>query len=219
MATRAVLAELTAAYNARSGVSVAIDSVGGVDAAKRVAAGEAFDVVLLASDAIDKLIAAGHLQSGSRVDLLRSPVAVAVRAGAFRPNIGSEAAVRSAVLAARTLGYSTGPSGTFLIQLFERWGIAEQIAPRTVVPPPGVPVGSLLAKGEIDLAFQQVSELQGLAGVDVIGLLPAEIAYITTFSAGLPKGSMRPDAVHALLAYLTSTETAATKRKHGMEPA
>ena len=219
MATRAVLAELTAAYSAHSGVAVAIESVGGVDAAKRVAAGEAFDVVLLASDAIDKLIAAGHLQSGSRVDLVRSPVAVAVKAGAFRPEIGTEAALRSAVLAARTLGYSTGPSGNFLIQLFERWGIAEQIAPRTVVPPPGVPVGALLVKGEIALAFQQLSELQGLAGVDVIGLLPADIAYITTFSAGLPKGSMQPDAVHALLAYLRSDETAATKRKHGMEPA
>lgn len=216
MATRALLAELTAAHSARGGAAVQIESAGGVDAARRVAAGEAFDVVLLASDAIDKLIAAGHLQA-PRVDWVRSPVAVAVRAGAARPDIGSEAAVRSAVLAARTLGYSTGPSGNFLVKLFERWGIGEQVAPKVVTPPPGVPVGSLLAKGEIELAFQQLSELKDLPGVDVIGLLPAEIACITTFSAAQPFGGSRTNEVQALLADLTGPQSAAIKRRHGME--
>ena len=125
MATRQVLAELTAAYASRAGVSVAIESVGGVDAAKRVQAGEGFDVVVLAADAIDKLIGAGHLVAGSKIDLVHSGVAIAVRRGAPRPDIGSEDAVRNAVLAARTIGYSTGPSGVQLAKLFERWGIAD----------------------------------------------------------------------------------------------
>ena len=133
MAARAVLAELAAAFEQRSGQAVAIESVGGVDAAKRVQAGEDFDLVVLAADAIDKLIAGGHLLAGSRFDLVRSGVAVAVRADAPRRDIGSEAAVREAVLSARSIGYSTGPSGVQLARLFERWGIADEIARRADV--------------------------------------------------------------------------------------
>jgi molybdate transport system substrate-binding protein len=132
MATRQLLAELTSAYGQRSGRVVAIESVGGVDAARRVMAGEAFDVVVLAADAIDKLEAAGRIVAGSKVDLVTSGVAVAVRAGAPRPDIGSEEALRHAVLAARSIGYSTGPSGVQLMKLFERWDVAEEIARRTV---------------------------------------------------------------------------------------
>jgi molybdate transport system substrate-binding protein len=218
MATRQVLAELAAAWQQRSGHTVAIESVGGVDAARRVAAGEAFDVVMLSSDAIDKLIAAGHLAAGSRVDLVRSPVAMAVREGAPAPDVASEAAVKAAVLAARTLACSTGPSGNFIAQLFERWGIAEQITPRIVTAPPGVPVGSLVARGDVELGFQQLSELIHLSGIHVLGTLPPEIGFITTFSAGLPAGGGQAEAVHDLLRYLNSADAAATKRRHGMEP-
>src|SRR5688572_1332645 len=125
MATRLVLAELASAWTAGSGMPVAIESVGGVDAATRVAAGEIFDVVFLASDAIDKLAAGGHVDAASKVDVVRSGVAVAVKAGAPRPELSSEALVRDALLAAPTIGYSTGPSGTALLKLFERWGVAE----------------------------------------------------------------------------------------------
>ena len=149
MATKAVLAELAQAYAAQTGVSVQVESVGGVDAAKRVQAGEAFDLVLLASDAIDRLMASGHVQSGSRSDWVRSPVAVAVQAGAAKPNLSNEAAVKAAVLASPTLSYSTGPSGVALAQLFERWGIADSIKDRIVQAPPGVPVGTLVARGEV----------------------------------------------------------------------
>ena len=147
MATRSLLNELAEMYTQRSGITVAIESVGGVDAAKRVLAGEAFDLVVLASDAIDKLIAAGRVVAGSKVDIARSGVAIAVRAGAARPAIDSEDAVREAVRSARTVGYSTGPSGVALAKLFERWGIAEEIKDRIVQATPGVPVGSLVAKG------------------------------------------------------------------------
>jgi molybdate transport system substrate-binding protein len=219
MATRAVLAELAAAFTQRSGRAVALQSVGGVDAARRVQAGEAFDVVLLAADAIDKLIAGGHLLPGSRVDLVRSPVAVAVRSGAPRPDITSEDALRQAVRAAPSIGYSTGPSGTHLTKLFERWGLLADIQGRIVQAPPGVPVAALVARGEVALGFQQLSELLGVPGIDILGTLPPVAACITTFSAGLPPGSAQPEAVREMLAYMNSAEAAATKRRHGMEPA
>ncbi|MEY2688414.1 MAG: hypothetical protein RL375_2612, partial [Pseudomonadota bacterium] len=123
MATRLVLAELIAAHEQQTPVRVAIESVGGVDAARRVMAGEVFDLVVLAADAIAKLGAAGRVQAGSQVDLVRSGVAVAVRAGAPQPDISSEDALRRAVLAARSLSYSTGPSGVALLALFDRWGV------------------------------------------------------------------------------------------------
>lgn len=219
MATRQVLAELTAAYAERSGVRVAIESVGGVDAAKRVQAGEAFDIVVLASDAIAKLIASGHVVAGSVADLVHSGVAVAVRAGAAHPDISSEDAVKRAVLAARTIGYSTGPSGVQLGKLFERWGIAEAVAPKIVQAKPGVPVGTLVAQGEVELGFQQLSELLHVEGIGIVGPLPDTIQITTTFSAGLCATSTQLDAVRALFDFLTSPQAAAAKRRHGMEPA
>jgi len=219
MATRQVLADLADAYARRTGCVVAIESVGGVEAARRVQAGAAFDHVVLASDAIDRLIASGHVLAGSRVDLVRSPVAAAVRAGAPRPDIGSEAALRAAVEAAGSIGYSTGPSGTHLARLFERWGLAERLRERTVQPPPGVPVGGLVACGEVELGFQQLSELMHLEGIEVIGTLPAEVGFITTFAAGLCTGSVQGDAVRAWLSYVNSPEAAEVERRHGMESA
>ncbi len=219
MATRQVLAELVDAYQQHSGQRVAIESVGGVDAAKRVAAGEALDVVILASDAIDKLIASGHVLAGSKVDLVRSGVAVAVRAGATPPDISSEDAVRQAILAARNISYSTGPSGVALARLFERWGITETIKDRIVTPPPGIPVGSLVAKGEVALGFQQLSEMLNLEGLNVLGPLPQAIQIITTFSAGVCATSQQAEAVRAMLAYMASPAAAEAKRRQGMDPA
>ena len=221
MATKALLADLTQAYQNQAGVTVQIESVGGVDAAKRVQAGEAFDMVLLASDAIERLIVSGHVQTGSRSDWVRSPVAVAVQAGAARPDLSHEAAVKAAVLASPTLSYSTGPSGVYLAKLFDRWGIAEQVKPRIVVPPPGTPVGALVANGQAALGFQQLSELIALPGIDVLGTLPADVAFITTFSSGIlsviANDAARVAAVQAFLQFLTSAGVEDVKRKHGMD--
>lgn len=219
MATKKLLGELIALREQQDpGAPIKLESVGGVDAAKRVQEGEAFDAVMLASDAIDKLIAGGHVLPGSRVDLVRSGVAIAVQAGSPHPDISSEAAVRQAVLAAPTLGYSTGPSGVQLAALFERWGITEQVKSKLVVPPPGVPVGSLVASGEVALGFQQLSELMHLPGIDVLGLLPEAIQISTIFSGGVAAASAQPDAVRQLLAFMASPQTAELKRENGMEP-
>lgn len=213
MATRQVLAELSSAYTEAQGTSVSIESVGGVEAARRVQAGEAFDLVFLAAQAIDQLLAQGHLLAGSKVDLVHSGVAIAVRAGAPRPAIGTEAELRSTVLAAASLSYSTGPSGVHLAQLFERWGMAEQIRNRIVQAPPGVPVGSLVARGEVELGFQQLSELMHLPGIEVLGPLPPEIQILTTFSGAIGAGCAEPGRARAVLDFMASPAADATKRR------
>ena len=220
MATRALLAELTEAYTAASGQPVQIESVGGVDAARRVAGGEHCDIVVLASDAIDRLIAAGHLAPG-RVDLVRSAVAMAVPAGAPVPRIDNEADLRAAVQAAPTIGYSTGPSGVALQALFARWGLADELARRTVQAPPGVPVASLVAQGQVALGFQQLSEMMTVPGITLIGTLPADAAIVTTFSAGLPPDAQAEARVRtqALLDFMNTEAAAEVKRRHGMDPA
>lgn len=219
MATRLLLGELADAYAARNGQTIRFESVGGVDAAKRVQAGEAFDVVVLASDAIAKLAAAGHLRADSIVHVVHSGVAVAVRKGAVPPDIATEEAVRQAVLSASTLGYSTGPSGVALAELFARWGIAEQIQPRIVTAPPGVPVGSLVASGAVALGFQQLSELLHVDGIAIVGPLPPAIQITTTFSAAITTACTRVADASDLLAYLASGDTATAKRRQGMVPA
>jgi molybdate transport system substrate-binding protein len=219
MAMRHVLTELSDAYERRSGQAVAIVSAGGVDAARRVADGEAFDFVVLAANAIEKLAADGRVDPESRTDLARSPVAIAVAAGATRPDVCSEPAIRDAVLRARSIGYSTGPSGEHLVGLFKRWGIADLSAPRIVQAPPGVPVATLVARGDVELCFQQLSELMDVPAVDVIGLLPPEIQLTTVFAVAVCRTSSCPVDAAALLSFLASSEAAAAKRRHGMEPA
>lgn len=223
MATRQLLAELVSGFEKLSGCTAVIEAVGGVDAAQRVMAGEAFDVVVLASDAIDKLLAAGHLHAGSKVDLVKSGVAACVRAGAPLPDISSEEAVKRAVLGAGSISCSTGPSGVALARLFERWGITGEIQGRMVQAPPGVPVGTLVARGEVELGFQQLSELLHVEGISVLGPLPPAIQITTVFSAGIhasvPAGSAQFERVKALLDYMRSPQALQAKQRQGMGPA
>ena len=217
MATRRLLGDLVAVLPVANDISV--ESMGGVEAAERVAAGEPFDGVVLAAGAIEKLIAQGHVVVGSRVDLVKSPMAVAVRSGMPHPQISSEDAVKQAVLAARQIGYSTGPSGDHLLTLFERWGIDTAVKDRLVQARPGIPVASLVASGEVDLGFQQLSELMNVEAVDVVGMLPDAIQGTTTFSGGVTRVSVNGDRVREVLAFMASPAVSAIKREHGMESA
>ncbi|SAL83027.1 molybdate ABC transporter substrate-binding protein [Caballeronia arvi] len=216
MATRGVLNELASAFEARSGQRVAIESTGGVAALKRIEEGEAFDIVVLASDAIERLVAAGRVAVDSRVRIARSGIAIAVASGAPHPSIDDEAAVREAVLAARSIGYSTGPSGVYLTRLFERWSIAERIASRIVQAPPGVAVGTLIARGEVELGFQQMSEMIGVAGIDVLGMLPSAIQTLTVFEGALCTSASA--LAREFLDFAVSPDADAMKVRHGMEP-
>jgi molybdate transport system substrate-binding protein len=218
MATRQLLARLADLYERESGRRVSVTSMGGVEAARRVQGGEPFDFAVLAAGAIDRLMAAGHLV-GARTDIARSSMVVAVAAGASRPDIGSEDALREAILRAARVGYSTGPSGDHLLRLFERWGMAEAIQPRLVKAQPGVPVGSLIAKGEVEIGFQQLSELKGVPGVDVIGPLPAGAGLVTVFSGAICAVSQQKQAAGEFLAFLVSEQAEAAIRACGMEPA
>ena len=218
MATRLILGELAQRYEAAKGVKVQVASMGGVDAAKRVREGEQTDIVILASGPMAKLEAEGHLVAGSVKGFTRSGMAIAIRKGAPRPDIGSEAAVKAAVLAARRVCYSTGPSGDHLLQLCAKWGIAAD-SDKLLRAPPGVPVGSLVAKGEADLGFQQLSELIHVQGLEVLGPLPPEIQNTTVFAAGVSAMSAHPAETADLIAYLTSPGTAEVKQAQGMEPA
>ncbi|QYD68183.1 substrate-binding domain-containing protein [Paraburkholderia edwinii] len=219
MATRGLLADLTALYQRETQQRVAIESVGGVEAAKRVESGEAFDIVMLASDALARLADAGHVARDSLVEVVRSSIAVAVKAGAAAPDIGSEAGLREAVLRARTVGYSTGPSGAHVLRLLEQWGVSGNEGPRVIQAKPGVPVGSLIASGEVEIGFQQLSELMHVEGITVLGTLPSAIASITVFSAAITSACANPGLAASFLAFITSDKAASFVRRHGMEPA
>ena len=219
MATRLVLADLAGDWRARSGVDVAFESVGGVDAAKRVQAGEAYDLAVLDADALEKLAATGRVVAGSQTGLVRSGVAIAVREGSARTDVSTEETLQRAVLAARSLGHSTGPSGTALLKLFERWGILDEVRGRIVQAPPGVPVGRLVAEGTVALGFQQYSEMMNVHGIDLLGPMPPGCGIVSVFSAGLCAASTQPEAVRALIDFMHSPDAAEAKRRHGMEPA
>jgi molybdate transport system substrate-binding protein len=218
MATRRILADLARDYESRNGIGVDIRSMGGVEAAKWVRTGEPTDVVVLASKVIESLEAEGHLAKGSVRDFARSEIGMAVQAGAPRPGVESEEAVRRAILDARRICYSTGPSGDHLKALCEKWGVVDSVLARALVAPPGVPVASLVARGDADLGFQQLSELIGQRGIEIVGPLPPEIQSVTLFSAGVSSKSAEQEAARALVAYLVSPETGDAKRRGGMGP-
>ena len=211
--------ELVLQFEKASGHKVITTFTGTLDAQKRIAAGEAYDLLIMAGPAIDDLIKSGKVVPGSRVDLASSGVGVAVRAGAPKPDIRSTEALKKALLAAKSIGYSTGPSGVYLTELFRRLGIADQIKSKLKQTPTGVFVGSLITSGEAEIGFQQVSELAHYPGIDYVGPLPADIQNVTVFSSGMQTGAKSVDAARAWVAFLTSPAAAAVFKSKSMVPA
>jgi molybdate transport system substrate-binding protein len=210
--------ELIPQFEKASEHKVVTTWAGTVDIKKRMAAGEVFDLVIVASPELEAFIQEGKMVAGSRADLVRSGVGVAVRAGAPKPDTGSAEALKKALLAAKSIGYSTGPSGVYLASLFERMGIADAVKPKLKQTQPGVLVGSIIASGEAEIGFQQVSELIHVPGIDFIGPLPADVQKITVFSAGIHSGAKEPEAAKGLVKFLTAPAAAPVFKKHGLEP-
>jgi molybdate transport system substrate-binding protein len=210
--------ELVPRFEQARGHKVTTTWAGTADIMKRMQARETFDVVIAAANSIDELTDTGRLMAGSRKDLVRSGVGVTVRAGAPKPDISTAEAVKKAVLAAKSVGISTGPSGVYMSALFEKMGIADQVKSKLKVPPSGAQIGELVAKGEVELGFQQVSEIVHVKGAQFVGPLPPEIQRVTVFAGAVHAASAEPDAARELLEFLASPEHAPLLQKHGLEP-
>jgi len=215
-AVREPYRELVPVFEKNTGHKVTIDWGGTVDIVKRVGGGEIADVVIIPAERIDDFAKQRVLMS--RIDLARSGVGVAVRAGAPRPDISSAAALRSALLAAKSIVLSSGPSSVYLPTLFQKMGIADELKPKIIQIGPGLPVGETVARGEGEIGFTQMSELMSVKGIDYLGPLPAEVQFITVFSAGVHAAAPAPEAARALLKFLTAPEAAPVLKLHGMEP-
>jgi molybdate transport system substrate-binding protein len=218
MAPREILFAAIELYNKTASTRIEAHAAGGVEAAKRVASGEAIDIVVLARDAIDALIGGGWLSVNGQVDLIRSGIGVAVREGAMRPSIFDAAGVRHALKKARTIGWSTGPSGKYLEALVGRWQLLEDLRSRIVVPPPGIAVARWVAAGKIELGFQQLSELLNEPGIEIVGLLPDSIQHLTTFKAAVSCSCRDPSAAQEFLSFLSSPLTREIVHRYGMTP-
>lgn len=184
----------------------------------RLARKEAADIVILAAPALDTLIAQGQVAAGSRVDLVRSLVGMSVRAGANKPDISSVEAFKQTLLDAKSIAYSASASGTYIAsELFQKLGIAEQVSgkSRRIL---SERVGAVVARGEAELGFQQISELLPVPGTDFVGPIPAEVQLVTVFSAGIATGAKEPDAARALVRFFTTAAAAPTIAKTGLEP-
>lgn len=209
--------ELVPEFERTTGHKVVTLWVPSVEMMRRLTGGETVDLVIMGASSIDELIKLGKLAADSRVDLAKSGVGVAVRAGAPKPDISSGDALKRALRAAKSIAYSTGPSGVYLVGLFERMGIAEELKPR-IKQVKGEPVGAVVARGDAEIGFQQMCELLPVAGIDLLGPLPADIQRITTFAAGLHVGALEPAAARALVRFLTAPTAVPVIRKKGMEP-
>lgn len=217
MATRHILSELVRNFEVSFDCSVALTSIGGVDAARRLAAGEAFDLVVLARDALGKLARDGHVMADSMVDFAKSPAAIAVHESAECPAICDEAAIRDTLRAAGIVGVSTGPSGKAVRTLLREWGFVEpQLT--IVEAPPGMPVARLVAARAVDIGFQQMSELLGEPGINIFGPIPDHVLPMTTFAMAACRNGANPADAAALLRYLSSAEASSAKSRGGMQP-
>jgi molybdate transport system substrate-binding protein len=217
-ATEEAYRELVPQFEKASGNKVTTTFTGTLDANKRLAAGESYDLIIMSGPSIDEHIKGGKIVPGSRVDVAKSGVGVGVKAGAPRPDIGTVEALKKTLLAAKSIGYSTGPSGNYMVGLFQRLGIADEVKPKLKQTPTGVFVGSIIASGEAEIGFQQVSELAHFAGVDYVGPLPADVQYITVFASGIATAAKDADAAKALVKFITAPAAAPAFKKRGMEP-
>jgi molybdate transport system substrate-binding protein len=185
----------------------------------RLERGEKIDVVIMAAPALQDLIKHGKVRADSRVDLIKSYIGMAVKAGAPKPDISTVDALRQTLLNVKSIAYSDSASGVYLsTELFPKLGIADQIKNKSKKIESD-PVGGVVATGEFEIGFQQISELKPVKGIDIVGPLPAGAQQITVFAAGIPITATHPDAAKALIEWLASPAAYPAIRKSGVEPA
>jgi molybdate transport system substrate-binding protein len=218
-ATEEAYKELVAQFEKASGHKVTTFYSGTLNVQKKLADGEPYDVIIMAGPAIDDQIKLGRALAGSRVDFAKSGTGLAVRKGAPKPDISSADALKKTLLTAKSIGYSTGPSGLYMLSVFEKLGIADEVKGKLRQTPSGVFVGTLIANGDTEVGFQQISELVHFAGIDYVGPLPGDLQRMTMFSTGIHAGAKQADAAKALVKFLTAPAAAPVIRKHGLEPA
>jgi len=218
-ATQEAYQELVAQFEKATGHKVKTFFSGTLNVQKKLADGEPCDLIIMAGPAIDEQIKLGRAMAGSRVDLAQSGTGLAVRKGAAKPDIGSVDALKKTLLTVKSIGYSTGPSGVYMLSVFEKLGIADQVKGKLRQTPSGVFVGTLIANGDAEVGFQQISELVHFAGIDYVGPLPGDLQRMTMFSTGIHSGAKQADAARALVKFLTAPPAAPVIRKHGLEPA
>ncbi|MGZ5880951.1 MAG: substrate-binding domain-containing protein [Xanthobacteraceae bacterium] len=210
--------ELIPPFEKATGHKVTVAWSSTPDIQKRIVGGEAADLVILGNSGTEELIKQGKLVAGSRAAFAKSGIGVAVRAGAPKPDISSADAVKKSLLAAKSVAYSAGASGIYLVSMFQKLGISDQVKSKTAAVKPGEPVGEVVARGDAEIGFQQVSELIPVKGIQYLGPLPAEIQNITVFSGGIHSGAKEADAAAALAKFLTAPDAIPTIKKHGLEP-
>lgn len=216
---KAVTAELIPSVERAIGRSVEVDYASTNMLMEKIAGGETGDLAVLSAEAIDGLIEKGVVQKGSRVDLAKSFIGVAIRAGASAPDISTVDALKMTLLNAKSVLYSkTGISGVYTPQMFEKLGIATLIAAKSRNPSSGT-VGEALARGEAEIALQQISELLPVPGVKVVGPLPAAVQLVTVFSAGVFAAAAEPRAARMLVEQLTTNAARPLYTARGLEPA
>jgi len=217
LALRGALVQLAEQYRAAKGVTLDADYAPTVGLLKRLRDGEKADVLILTREGLDELVAEGAVVAASKIDLARSYVGLAVKAGAPHPDISTEAALVSALLAARSVAYSKiGASGIYFAELIERLGIAAEINAKATITA-GFTAERLMS-GEADIAVQQLSELKQVAGVELVGPIPLSLQTAAIFTGGRMAALENADQADALLTYLASSEVAPVLRESGLEP-
>jgi molybdate transport system substrate-binding protein len=215
---KSVMLDLVPAFERTSGTKISITWGSTNGLLKELEGGAGGDLAILTDEAIDDLIKHGKVVAGSRVDLARSGIGIAVRKGAKRPDIGSPEALRRALIAAKSVAHSkTGMSGIYFPTVLARLGIADAMQAKIVIPDPGTPVGEVVAKGDAEIGIQQISELLPVAGIEIVGPLPDALQKITTFSAGVLTAAKEPNVAAALLKFVAGESPRLLKQK-GLEP-
>src|SRR5882724_5291093 len=219
LATREAYLELVPQFETATGHTVETTWAGTVNILKRMADGEVFDLVISSNGSVGDLTKQNKIVASSATNLSKTGIGIGVRKGAAKPDVSTAEAFKRAMLNVKSVGLSTGPSGVYLEKLFEKLGIADAVKPKIKQIPSGGTVAPLVASGEAEIGFQQISEIAHADGIDYVGPLPPDLQLISVFTAGVHAGAKHPSEAKALVMFLTTPAGIVVMKKHGLEAA